>query len=64
MKKTVASRVNIQNPIGKRVFNTGLSFISVNASAFASYPIETVRRRLMMDVGKAKKEFSGTADCF
>ena len=29
-----------------------------------SYPLDTVRRRLMMDSGRADKMYNGTADCF
>ena len=33
-------------------------------SGIASYPLDTVRRRLMMQSGRADKMYSGTLDCF
>ena len=33
-------------------------------SGIASYPLDTVRRRLMMQSGRADKMYSGTMDCF
>lgn len=38
---------------------------SVTVSAgIISYPLDTVRRRLMMDSGRAEKMYNGTMDCF
>ncbi|KAM3129787.1 hypothetical protein pb186bvf_018081 [Paramecium bursaria] len=36
----------------------------VSTSETISYPLDTVRRRLMMQSGKAVSEYKGTADCF
>lgn len=57
------SKVNIQNPIGKRVFKTALAFNAATLSGLCSYPIDTIRRRLFMDVGKKVKQYNGTLDC-
>jgi len=37
--------------------------VTVSAGV-VSYPLDTVRRRLMMDSGRAEKMYKGTADCF
>jgi solute carrier family 25 (adenine nucleotide translocator) protein 4/5/6/31 len=34
------------------------------SAGILSYPLDTVRRRLMMDSGRAEKMYNGTADCF
>ena len=38
-------------------------FVTVTAGVI-SYPLDTVRRRLMMDSGRAEKMYNGTLDCF
>jgi len=38
-------------------------FVTVFAGIL-SYPLDTVRRRLMMDSGRAEKMYNGTMDCF
>jgi len=38
-------------------------FVTVSAGIL-SYPLDTVRRRLMMDSGRAEKMYNGTLDCF
>jgi len=38
-------------------------FVTVSAGIL-SYPLDTVRRRLMMDSGRAEKMYAGTLDCF
>ncbi len=38
-------------------------FVTVFAGVL-SYPLDTVRRRLMMDSGRADKMYNGTMDCF
>ncbi len=37
--------------------------ITISAGTF-SYPLDTVRRRLMMQSGMKEKTYSGTIDCF
>lgn len=37
--------------------------VTVSAGV-VSYPLDTVRRRLMMDSGRAEKMYQGTMDCF
>jgi solute carrier family 25 (adenine nucleotide translocator) protein 4/5/6/31 len=37
--------------------------VTVSAGV-VSYPLDTVRRRLMMDSGRAEKMYNGTMDCF
>jgi len=34
------------------------------SAGIISYPLDTVRRRLMMDSGRAEKMYNGTMDCF
>ena len=38
-------------------------FVTVGAGV-VSYPLDTVRRRLMMDSGRKEKMYNGTMDCF
>ena len=38
-------------------------FVTVSAGV-VSYPLDTVRRRLMMDSGRKEKMYNGTLDCF
>lgn len=38
-------------------------FVTVTAG-IASYPLDTVRRRLMMTSGAKEKMYTGTMDCF
>jgi len=38
-------------------------FVTV-AAGIASYPLDTVRRRLMMQSGRGDLLYSGTLDCF
>jgi len=40
----------------------GLGFFVTNAAGFASYPIDTIRRRMMMTSGQAVK-YNGSIDC-
>jgi len=35
-----------------------------NAAGILSYPLDTVRRRMMMNSGRADKLYNSTADCF
>lgn len=37
--------------------------VNTTLSGLASYPLDTVRRRLMMQSGRAKKAYTGTFDC-
>jgi len=37
--------------------------VTVSAGV-VSYPLDTVRRRLMMDSGRKEKMYNGTLDCF
>jgi len=41
-----------------------MAFSAATFSGLCSYPIDTVRRRLFMDVGKKEKTYKGTFDCF
>jgi len=34
------------------------------SAGIVSYPLDTVRRRLMMDSGRAEKMYNGTMHCF
>lgn len=63
-KKMIFSRYDVTNPIGLRVLKTAMAFSAATVSGLCSYPIDTVRRRLFMDVGKKEKTYKGTMDCF
>ena len=41
-----------------------MGFTAATLSGLCSYPIDTVRRRLFMDVGKKVKKYKGTMDTF
>jgi len=41
-----------------------MAFTAATVSGLCSYPIDTIRRRLFVDVGKKKKMYNGTLDCF
>lgn len=47
-----------------RILRTALAFNAATLSGLCSYPIDTVRRRLFMDVGAKVKAYNGTIDCF
>lgn len=49
-----------QNIIIKYMF----AQVITNASGLLSYPLDTVRRRLMMNSGRTDSLYSGTIDCF
>ena len=57
--------LDVQNPIALRFLRIALAFNAATLSGLCSYPIDTVRRRLFMDVGKKKKDkkYKGTIDC-
>nr|AAM97613.1 ADP/ATP carrier [Euplotes sp.] len=42
----------------------GFAQLTTTAAGIISYPMDTVRRRLMMQSGRADKMYSGTIDCF
>lgn len=42
----------------------GFAQLTTTAAGVISYPMDTVRRRLMMQSGRAEKMYSGTIDCF
>jgi len=42
----------------------GFAQVVTVSAGVVSYPLDTVRRRLMMDSGRAEKMYKGTADCF
>jgi len=42
----------------------GFAQLTTTAAGIISYPMDTVRRRLMMQSGRADKMYSGTVDCF
>jgi len=44
------------------IISFGLGFFVTNAAGFASYPIDTIRRRMMMTSGQAIK-YKGSFDC-
>lgn len=44
------------------IVSFGLGFFVTNAAGFASYPIDTIRRRMMMTSGQAVK-YKGSLDC-
>lgn len=42
----------------------GFAQVVTIAAGVTSYPLDTVRRRLMMDSGRKEKMYNGTMDCF
>jgi len=46
-----------------RVARVALAFNAATISGLCSYPIDTIRRRLFMDVGAKVKTYNGTIDC-
>jgi len=46
------------------IFKFVIAQVVVAASGIASYPFDTVRRRLMMQSGAKEKLYNGTIDCF
>ena len=46
-----------------RVARTALAFNAATISGLISYPIDTIRRRMFMDVGKKVPKYNGTFDC-
>lgn len=46
------------------VYKFCIAQVVVAASGIASYPFDTVRRRLMMQAGAKEKLYNGTMDCF
>jgi len=50
-----------QTPI---VISWIIAQIVVITASFISYPIDTVRRRIMMQSGRAEREYKGARDCF
>ena len=40
-----------------------IGWLVTNIAGFASYPIDTIRRRMMMTSGQAVK-YNGSLDCF
>lgn len=42
----------------------GFAQVVTVSAGVVSYPLDTVRRRLMMDSGRAEKMYNGTMDCF
>jgi solute carrier family 25 (adenine nucleotide translocator) protein 4/5/6/31 len=41
----------------------GIGLITTLIASMTSYPLDTIRRRLMMDAGKTHYAYSGTIDC-
>jgi len=46
------------------LFKYMVAQVVTNASGVLSYPLDTVRRRMMMNSGRAVKMYTGTLDCF
>jgi len=47
-----------------RVCKFGIANCVTTCSGIVSYPIDTVRRRMQMDVGKKKRTYKGSLHCF
>jgi len=54
------------NPVTRTASRFGCAQVTAISAGYASYPMDTVRRRLMMQSEKPKSEwmYSGTLDCF
>merc|ERR1711937_950218 len=57
---------NSENGILRALSKFGCAQFSAIAAGYASYPFDTVRRRLQMQSEKPQEEwvYNGTADCF
>lgn len=47
-----------------RLFKFAIANCVTTVSGICSYPIDTVRRRMQMDVGKKKRTYKGSLHCF
>lgn len=48
----------------ERLVKFGIANCVTTMSGICSYPIDTVRRRMQMDVGKKKRVYTGSLNCF
>lgn len=63
-KANIEDNMNISNPVQLRLFRLVGANVVTTMSGIASYPIDTVRRRMQMDVGKKKRTYKGSLHCF
>ena len=63
-KANVTDKLDIQNPFLNRAAKFAMGFATTTAAGICSYPFDTVRRRMQMDVGKKKRVYKGSLDCF
>ena len=47
-----------------RIFKFGIANCVTTSAGIISYPIDTVRRRMQMDVGKKKRTYKSSMHCF
>jgi len=59
-----AKRTILSDPKTSVLFKFIVAQIVTSASGLLSYPLDTVRRRLMMQSGRSEKLYNGTLDCF
>merc|ERR1711939_409493 len=52
------------NPLLLRLFKFVIANCVTAVSGICSYPIDTVRRRMQMDVGRKKRVYKGSLHCF
>lgn len=57
------SAIGVLKP-SNMIFKFVIAQVVVAASGIASYPFDTVRRRLMMQSGAKERLYNGTIDCF
>lgn len=60
--KNLGNVVNFLLPLGV-ILSFGLGYAVTVSAGLASYPIDTIRRRMMMTSGEAVK-YKGSFDCF
>ena len=60
----IIDNLNLGDGIMLRVAKFGIANCVTMASGVCSYPIDTVRRRMQMDVGKKKRVYKNSLHCF
>ena len=60
----ITDNLTTTNPLLLRAFKFIIANCVTAVSGICSYPIDTVRRRMQMDVGKKKRIYKGSLHCF
>ena len=60
----IIDNMDIKSGIMLRLCKFGVANVVTMMSGICSYPIDTVRRRMQMDVGKKKRVYKNSMHCF